>query len=125
MQELELNNFLIDPQEGDFMYLNHFLKHSSEMTQAEKQWVKKLTMEVQQDSAGSSSECLPGFEEWATTPHKVRLRPELRKKIADEITEVAMTRHVLCAMKRARSHLRNIFFTFHKQNNFHYQTAEI
>ena len=104
MQELELNDFLIDPQEGDFRYLNHFLEHSSEMTQAEKQWVKKLTMEVQQDSAGSG----PGFEEWANTPHKVRLQPELRQKIADEITDVAMTRHVLCAMK---DHISEIFFS--------------
>ena len=95
MQELE-QRLLIDPQEGDFMHLNHFLKHSSEMTQAEKQWVKKLTMEVQQDSAGSTSKCLPGqFEEWATTLHKVRLRPELRQKIVDEITDVAMNRYVL------------------------------
>ena len=117
MQELE-QRLLIDPQEGDFLYLNHFLEHSSEMTQAEKQWVKKLTMEVQQDSAGSSSECLPEFEEWATTPHKVRLRPELRQKIADEITEVAMNRHVLYAMKIARSHLRNILFTFFKNRTY-------
>ena len=114
MQELE-QRLLIDPQEGDFMHLNLFLMHSSEMTQAEKQWVKKLTMEVQQDSAGSTSKCLPGqFEEWATTLHKVRLRPELRQKIADEITEVAMCRHVLCAMKKALSHLRNILFTYLK-----------
>ena len=118
MQELE-QRLLIDPQEGDFMHLNHFLKHSSEMTQAEKQWVKKLTMEVQQDSAGSSSECLPEFEEWATTPHKVRLRPELRQKIADEITEVAMCRHVLCAMKRSLSHLRNILFTYLKNKTIY------
>ena len=97
MQELE-QRLLIDPQEGDFGILTRFLKHSSEMTHAEKQEVKKLTMEVQQDSAGSSSECLPGFEEWATAPHKVRLRPELRQKIADEITEVPMNRHVLCAI---------------------------
>ena len=107
MQELE-QRLLIDPQEGDFLYLYHFLEHSSEMTQAEKQWVKKLTMEVQQGSAGS------GFEEWATTPLKVRLRPELRQKIADEITEVPKNRHVLCAMKKALSHLRNILFTYLK-----------
>ena len=112
MQELELR-LLIDPQEGDFLYLNHFLEHSSEMTQAEKQWVKKLTMEVQQGSAG------PGFEEWATTPQKVRLRPELRQKIADEITEVAMCRHVLCAMKKALSHLRNILFTYLKNKTIY------
>ena len=119
MQELE-QRLLIDPQEGDFMHLNHFLKHSSEMTQAEKQWVKKLTMEVQQDSAGSG----PGFEEWANTPHKVRLQPELRQKIVDEITDVAMNRYVFVCSEKIPSHPQKYFFhLFHKQNNFLYQTT--
>ena len=123
MQELE-QRLLIDPQEGDFMHLNLFLKHSSEMTQAEKQWVKKLTMEVQQDSAGSSSECLPEFKEWATTPHKVRLQPELRQKIVDEITDVAMNRYVFVCSEKIPSHPQKYFFhLFHKQNNFLYQTT--
>jgi len=78
---------IIDPEEGDFLYLNHLVEYSEDDDL--KREVRKLSLHEDCDNVRNNTTVeathLPWAESWAAQHLPVRLRKQLRKDIAEDI----------------------------------------
>jgi len=78
---------IIDPEEGDFLYLNHLVEYSED--DELKREVRKLSLHKDCEDVRNNTTVeathLPWAESWAAQHLPVRLRKQLRKDIAEDI----------------------------------------